>query len=66
MGPTVPTAREFEDARRREELDRIREEGRLKFEKEVAERVEKLRVSVRGVKGDLMGKGGLSFADAMC
>jgi hypothetical protein len=47
----------LEDTKRREEADRIREEGRKRFAKEVAARVDGLRGAVQSVKGDLMGKG---------
>ena len=55
--PIRLTEEEEEDARRREELDRIREEGRSQFEREVSERVDKLRDAAKGVKGELMGPG---------
>jgi hypothetical protein len=51
------TEEEEMDARRREELDAIREEGKEQFEKEVSDRVDKLRDAVKDVKGDLMGPG---------
>ena len=47
----------MEDTKRREEADRIREEGRKRFAKEVASRVDGLRGAVKSVKGDIMGKG---------
>ncbi|KAH8830925.1 hypothetical protein DL96DRAFT_1594841 [Flagelloscypha sp. PMI_526] len=59
-GPTELTHPEIEDARRREEADRMREDGRKKFAKEIAERVEGLREAVKGVKGDILGKDGLT------
>jgi hypothetical protein len=55
--PTALTDQEFEDAQRREEADRTREEGRKQFAKEVSARVDSLRGLVKGVKGDLLGKG---------
>ena len=56
-GPITLTHDEMEDARRREEADKIREEGRKKFAKEIAGRVEGLREAVKSVKGDILGKG---------
>jgi hypothetical protein len=55
--PTTLTDEEFEDAQRREEADRTREEGRKQFAKEVSARVDSLRGLVKGVKGDVLGKG---------
>lgn len=57
MDPIQLTEDEEIDSRRREELDAVREEGKLQFEKEVSDRVDKLRDAVKNVKGDLMGKG---------
>ena len=48
---------EREDARRREEADRMRADGRKRFAKEVKDRVDGLRGAVRSVKGELLGKG---------
>jgi len=48
---------EREDAARREEADRVREDGRKRFAREIAGRVEVLREAVKSVKGDIMGKG---------
>lgn len=56
-GPTTLSQREVEDAQRREEADRTREDGRKKFAREIANRVDGLREAVQSVKGDLMGKG---------
>jgi len=56
-GPTTLSQNEFEDAKRREEADRTREDGRKKFAKEIAARVDGLREAVQSVKGDLMGRG---------
>jgi hypothetical protein len=56
-GPTTLSQSEVEDARRREEADRTRDDGRKKFAKEIASRVDGLREAVKSVKGDLMGKG---------
>lgn len=55
-GPTTLTADELEDARRREEADQLREEGRKRFAKEIAHRVDGLRNAIRSVKGDIMGE----------
>lgn len=52
---------EFEDARHREELDRLREDGRKKFAQEINERVDGLRGAMRSVKGELFAKGALSL-----
>jgi hypothetical protein len=59
-GPITLTPDEMEDSRRREEADRVRDEGRKKFAKEIASRVEGLRDAVKSVKGDIMGKGAYS------
>lgn len=56
-GPTHLSPEETEDARRREEADQKREEGRKRFAREIAGRVEGLRGAVRSVKGDIMAKG---------
>jgi hypothetical protein len=56
-GPTELTPEEQEDARRREEADSLRDDGRKRFAKEIADRVEGLRGALRSVKGDMMGKG---------
>jgi hypothetical protein len=59
-GPTKLTAAEVEDARRREEADQVREEGRKRFAKELAAKVDGLRNAAKSVKGDIMGEGGLT------
>ncbi|THV08533.1 hypothetical protein K435DRAFT_642163 [Dendrothele bispora CBS 962.96] len=59
-GPTTLNAEELEDARWREEADKTREEGRKKFAREIAHRVEGLRGAVRDMKGDLMDKDGVT------
>jgi hypothetical protein len=70
-GPTTLSQGELEDAQRREEADRVREDGRKRFAKEIAGRVEGLRDAVKSVKGDIMGKGGrvsscaAGFADVL-
>ena len=56
-GPTTLSRSEVEDAQRREEADRTREDGRKRFAREIAGRVDGLREAVHSVKGDLMGKG---------
>jgi hypothetical protein len=55
--PTTLDPEEKADARRREEADRLRDDGRKRFAKEIADRVEGLRGALRDVKGDMMGKG---------
>lgn len=60
--PITLTNEEIEDAKRREEADRVREDGRKKFAKEIAGRVDALRDALRSVKGDIMGKSGFSIA----
>ncbi|KAF8845796.1 hypothetical protein BDN67DRAFT_993435 [Paxillus ammoniavirescens] len=59
-GPTRLTPEEQEDARRREEADQVREEGRKRFAREVRARVDGLRDAVRSVKGEVTGRGGLT------
>ncbi|KAF8621653.1 hypothetical protein AX15_007669 [Amanita polypyramis BW_CC] len=59
-GSTTLSEAEQEDARRREEADRLRGDGRKKFAKEITTRVDGLRDAIRSVKGDIMGKDGLS------
>ena len=56
-GPTTLSPEELDDAKRREEADNVREDGRKRFAKEIASRVEGLRDAVKSVKGDVMGKG---------
>lgn len=55
-GPTTLSPEEVEDSIHREDADRLREEGRKRFAKEVANRVDGLRTAVKSVKGDMMGK----------
>lgn len=64
-GPTSLSPEEVEDARRREDADRIRENGRKQFAHEIAGRVDRLRDAVKSVKGDIMGKDGLSHIFAI-
>ncbi|RDX55630.1 hypothetical protein OH76DRAFT_1525271 [Lentinus brumalis] len=59
-GPTRLTEEELADARRREEADRMREDGRMRFAKEITARVDGLRETVRSVKGDLFAQDGLT------
>ncbi|KAK7049515.1 hypothetical protein VNI00_005546 [Paramarasmius palmivorus] len=59
-GPTTMSPEELEDAKWREEADRVREEGRKRFAREIAGRVDGLRSAIRAVKGDIMGKDGLT------
>src|SRR6266511_1454278 len=61
-GPTTLSKDELEDARRREEIDKLREEGRTQFAKEIAVRIDALRDAVKHVKGDIMGKGFLTLS----
>ncbi|KAJ3802759.1 hypothetical protein GGU11DRAFT_764142 [Lentinula aff. detonsa] len=58
--PTTLSQEEIEDAQWREEADRMREEGRKKFAREIASRVESLRGAVKDMKGDIMGQDGLT------
>ncbi|KAI0306987.1 hypothetical protein B0F90DRAFT_1622580 [Multifurca ochricompacta] len=58
--PTTLSDEELEDARRREEADSTRDEGRKQFSREVSARVDSLRGLVKSVKGDLLGKDGLT------
>ncbi|KAI1786535.1 hypothetical protein LXA43DRAFT_927473 [Ganoderma leucocontextum] len=58
--PTRLTEEETADARRREEADRMREDGRMRFAREITARVDGLRDTVRGLKGELLGKDGLT------
>ncbi|CAL1700646.1 unnamed protein product [Somion occarium] len=62
--PTKLTEAEQADAWRREEADRVREDGRKRFAHEIRERVEGLRGAVRSVKGELLGKDGLTHVFA--
>ncbi|PFH52746.1 hypothetical protein AMATHDRAFT_73878 [Amanita thiersii Skay4041] len=63
-GPTTLTEEERDDVKAREEADRLREEGRKKFAKEIADRVDGLRDAIKSVKGDIMGKDGLTHVFA--
>lgn len=56
--PTQLSRDEQEDARRREEADRKREEGRIQFAHAIAARVEGLRTAIKSVKNDVMMKSG--------
>ena len=56
-GPITLSVEEQEDVSRREEADRLRDEGRKTFAKEVANRVNSLRDAIKSVRGDIMGKG---------
>ncbi|KAG2077394.1 hypothetical protein BDR04DRAFT_1148155 [Suillus decipiens] len=64
-GPTSLSPEEVEDARRREDADKMRENGRKRFAQEIAGRVDRLRDAVKSVKGDIMGKDGLSHIFAI-
>ncbi|EPT03805.1 hypothetical protein FOMPIDRAFT_1035376 [Fomitopsis schrenkii] len=59
-GPTKLSPDEVEDAKRREEADQLREDGRKRFAKEIAARVDGLRDAAKSVKGELFAKGGLT------
>ena len=59
--PTTLTDEEIEDAQRREEADRTRDEGRKQFAKEISARVDSLRSMVKGIKGDVLGRGHYYF-----
>ena len=59
--PTTLSHEELEDAHRREEADRTRDEGRKQFAKEISVRVDSLRDLVKSVKGDLLSKGPYPF-----
>lgn len=54
--PITLTPAEIEDGHRREEADRIRDEGRKRFAQELTAKVESLRGAVKAVKGDMMGR----------
>ena len=58
--PTQLSPAEQEDAQRREEADRVREEGRKRFAREIGARVDALRDAVRSVKGEIIGRDGLT------
>ncbi|KAF8265123.1 hypothetical protein EI94DRAFT_1736635 [Lactarius quietus] len=58
--PTTLSDEELEDAQRREEADRTRDEGRKQFAKEISVRVDSLRGLVKNVKSELLGKDGLT------
>ncbi|PCH41007.1 hypothetical protein WOLCODRAFT_131649 [Wolfiporia cocos MD-104 SS10] len=58
--PTTLSQEELEDARRREEADQVREDGRKRFAKEIAARVDGLRDAAKSVKGELFAKDGLT------
>jgi hypothetical protein len=60
-GATTLSADELEDAKRRDEADKLREEGRKRFAEEIAIRIDRLREAVKSVKGELMGKGTFHF-----
>ncbi|KAJ7129642.1 hypothetical protein C8R44DRAFT_83981 [Mycena epipterygia] len=59
-GPTTLSREEIEDALRREEADKVRDDGRKHFAREIADRVDGLRDAVKSVRGDIMGKDGLT------
>lgn len=47
---------EIEDARRRQEADQVREEGRKRFSRELAVKVDALRDAMKSVKRNVMDK----------
>lgn len=55
--PTRLTRDEEADARTREEADKKRDEGRIRFAHEIEARVERLRAAVKKVKRDAMAQG---------
>jgi hypothetical protein len=61
-GPTSLSPEELEDTRKREEADQLRDEGRKRFAREIASRVESLREAVKSMKGDIMGKGAIDLS----
>lgn len=63
-GPTKLSPEEVEDAKRREEADQLREDGRKRFAREIAARVDGLRDAAKSVKGELFAKG--SFICVIC
>lgn len=60
-GPTSLSPQEQEDARHREEADRVREEGKKEFAREIGVRVDQLRDAARTVKGEIVGRGDVSL-----
>ncbi|KAG8218452.1 hypothetical protein J3R82DRAFT_4080 [Butyriboletus roseoflavus] len=64
-GPTRLSPQEQEDARRREEADRVREQGRKEFARQISARVDQLREAVSTVKGEIVGRDGLSHVFAI-
>ncbi|KAF8529030.1 hypothetical protein BU17DRAFT_37290 [Hysterangium stoloniferum] len=64
-GPTRLSSSEMEDAHRREEADQIREEGRKRFAKELAAKVDCLRDAIKNVKGEVLEQNGLRHVFAI-
>lgn len=60
-GPTTLSPEELEDAKKREEADITREDGRKKFAKEISSRIDGLRDALKNLKGDIMGEGMLDL-----
>ena len=56
-GTTTLSLEELEDAKWREEADNAREEGRKRFIKEIAARINALCGAVKNIESDIMGKG---------
>lgn len=57
--PTQLSPDEVEDAQRREDADKKRDEGRIHFAREIAARVEGLRNTIKSLKGEVLAKGTL-------
>ena len=55
--PIKLSQREILDVQNREEADRMREQGRVKFQSEVRDRVDRLRGAMGQIKKDAMSKG---------
>lgn len=58
-GPQILTLGETSDAKRREDADRVREEGRKRFKREAERRVEDLRGSIREMREEMIARGGI-------
>lgn len=60
-GSITLSPEELADAKKREEADNTRDDGRKRFAKEIASRIDNLRDAVKDVKGDIMGEGMLDL-----
>lgn len=58
-GPQTLSTAELADARRREDADRVREEGRKRFRAEAGKRVEELRESVKELREEIVQSKGI-------